>query len=200
MEYVLGGPDPALIEKRIYKKSDLLWPSCTTSTGSTTANSIQGASCSNITASLPINHHVERPSGVEMSLLQEQIQKCMLSKESRDEGQFLAVFCFPDDFIGFQGHFPDRPVLPGVCKVHTILVILQTHYGRPVRLEEVVGAKFLAPVQCNEMIRFDCRIQEIGDELYRVRTSVSCENKNTAKIDLKVRFGGKPPPNIGVKV
>lgn len=59
-----------------------------------------------------------------MSRLRDEIKSSM--SELRDNGkEITAHFCFSQEFIGFKGHFPGRPVLPGVCKIQAILCMLE---------------------------------------------------------------------------
>ncbi len=59
-----------------------------------------------------------------MSNLRSEIQALLRSVAFRPDGSLTAEIEFPGTFIGFQGHFPDRPVLPGVCKVLCVLELL----------------------------------------------------------------------------
>ena len=120
-----------------------------------------------------------------MNPLQEQIMRCMSPVESVD-GKLVSTFCFSSDFIGFQGHFPGSPVLPGVCLIQAVLVILQTSGDRKITLRQVVQAKFFSAVMCGEKCRFECVEQDKGDGEYLVRTFVSREDEKVAKIDILV--------------
>ena len=122
-----------------------------------------------------------------MNPLQEQIMRCMSPVESVD-GKLVSTFCFPPDFIGFQGHFPDNPVLPGVCIIQAVLVILQAHGDRKITLRQVVQAKFFSVVTCEKKCRFECVEQDKGAGEYLVRTFVSREDEKVAKIDLLVSY------------
>lgn len=46
----------------------------------------------------------------------------------------------------FQGHFPEQPVLPGVCMVQIAMVIAGAMYGKDLRVKNARTIKFLAPV------------------------------------------------------
>ena len=120
-----------------------------------------------------------------MNPLQEHIMRCMSPVESMD-GKLVSTFCFSPGFIGFQGHFPDNPVLPGVCIIQAVLVILQAYGDRKITLRQVVQAKFFSAVTCGEKCRFECVKQDKGDGEYPVRTFVSCKDEKVAKIDLLV--------------
>lgn len=61
-------------------------------------------------------------------------------------GGLTASFMFPAEFIGFQGHFPARKVLPGVCQIQCVLSMLEKSHKKPVLLKGIVLAKYIAPV------------------------------------------------------
>lgn len=46
----------------------------------------------------------------------------------------------------FEGHFPGRAVLPGVCQLQIVLELTQRHLQRPLRCRAVRELKFLDPV------------------------------------------------------
>ncbi len=46
----------------------------------------------------------------------------------------------------FNGHFPDRPILPGVCMAHIAVQIAACMHGKPLRILSARSIKFLAPV------------------------------------------------------
>lgn len=68
------------------------------------------------------------------------------------EDHLSANFCFKKNFVGFQGHFDQNPVLPGICKIQAILVMYKKRTGKELRLDEVISAKYTARVTCNESI------------------------------------------------
>jgi 3-hydroxyacyl-[acyl-carrier-protein] dehydratase len=70
---------------------------------------------------------------------------------------------FPESFSGFQGHFPDQPVLPGVCQIALAMVMAERMRGTRQRLAEVVNAKFVAMVLPNQPLRIECHL--VGDIL-----------------------------------
>lgn len=46
----------------------------------------------------------------------------------------------------FRGHFPDQPVLPGVCMVQIAVEIAGAMEGKTLRVANARNMKFLAPV------------------------------------------------------
>jgi 3-hydroxymyristoyl/3-hydroxydecanoyl-(acyl carrier protein) dehydratase len=122
-----------------------------------------------------------------MSKITKEIEGCM-SQLGDDEKGLIAHFCFPKGFIGFKGHFPGRPVLPGVCKIQAMLCMLEASAHRVPRLKEIVSAKFFAPVTCNEEIVFTVR--RVSKDTTAVQASALVMNgdKKIAEIKLRVVF------------
>jgi 3-hydroxyacyl-[acyl-carrier-protein] dehydratase len=103
------------------------------------------------------------------------------------EGQtHTSRFVFPEEFIGFQGHFPGKKVLPGVCHIQCALTTLEKANKKQVVLKEIILAKYLAPVSPGEELICVCSdIQVKGDE-FTVKAVLS---RNSAKVsELKLRF------------
>lgn len=46
----------------------------------------------------------------------------------------------------FKGHFPDQPILPGVCMVQIALTIASVMHAKPLRILNARTVKFLTPV------------------------------------------------------
>ncbi len=73
-----------------------------------------------------------------------------------------ARFDFPQDFIGFQGHVPEKKILAGACQIQCILSTIARAKSRFVTLREVVLAKYYAPVFPNEKVT--CTVNEVADD------------------------------------
>ena len=59
-------------------------------------------------------------------------------------GTILARFAVPEDHPALPGHFPGRPIVPGVLLLDAVLQgVREAQAGRPTRL---LRAKFPAPV------------------------------------------------------
>ena len=44
----------------------------------------------------------------------------------------------------FNGHFPNRPIMPGVCMIEMVLHVMQKVTRRPIRLQRISNLKFLS--------------------------------------------------------
>jgi len=55
----------------------------------------------------------------------------------------------------YAGHFPGRPILPGVVLLDEVLVALAAEQGNPAPCCEIKSAKFLSPVLPGESLRLE---------------------------------------------
>jgi 3-hydroxyacyl-[acyl-carrier-protein] dehydratase len=101
-------------------------------------------------------------------------------------GRLTARFSFPPEFIGFQGHFPEMPVLPAVCKIQAAVAMLAASRKSRVRLDEIVLAKFSAPVTCDEEVEFSCTTEMEGTNSAVVKATVSKDGDRIARFKLRV--------------
>jgi 3-hydroxyacyl-[acyl-carrier-protein] dehydratase len=113
---------------------------------------------------------------------------------TESEGTLTTQFIFPEDFIGFQGHFPSGKLLPGVCQIQCVIASLEKLKSKKLIIEEIVLAKFFSPVFPLEEL--NCVFREINaikgnGESFIVKASVSKGDVKASEIKLRVRFAGK---------
>ncbi|MFQ5560775.1 MAG: hypothetical protein ACE5FU_09350 [Nitrospinota bacterium] len=123
-----------------------------------------------------------------MSHIKKEILAHMTGLELTESEELVAHFSFPEDFIGFQGHFPAKEVLPGVCQIQGILVMLEEWKKKKVGLKEIVQAKFLKPVSPCEKITCVCRnLKSVGKDVF-LRASINGKANKIAELKLKISF------------
>jgi len=125
-----------------------------------------------------------------MSRLRKEIKSSMQAIERASEFKTCARFNFGEKFIGFKGHFPNKPILPGVCKIQAALLILEERKHKNVRLAGIILAKFFAPVTFDQEVIFNLEEHPINNVESTVTVKVSCENKKIAQLQLKVNILG----------
>ena len=59
----------------------------------------------------------------------------------------------------FAGHFPDRPILPGVMLLALAREAMAARLGRTPRLLKIVRQRFLNPVLPGVTLRIECEIK-----------------------------------------
>lgn len=100
-------------------------------------------------------------------------------------GSCSARLAFPPDFVGFQGHFPGNPILPGVCLIEAVLGVLETAYGKRFRLRRIASAKFREPVRPGESLVIECASSTDARGL-KVNAQISSTGGRVAELVLHV--------------
>jgi 3-hydroxymyristoyl/3-hydroxydecanoyl-(acyl carrier protein) dehydratase len=105
---------------------------------------------------------------------------------SRDSqtGEISAEFAFDNDFIGFQGHFPGKPILPGVCQVEMALAILEKALKQKLTLTTLTRGKFMNAVTPNETVQVSCTFTELPNDTISAKFAFT---KPAAIADKKVK-------------
>ena len=126
-----------------------------------------------------------------MSEIFGQTRQCMSDLTETGPGELQARFLFPPEFIGFQGHFPGKPILPAVCEIQAALAMLEAWKGAPVALRDIVLAKFATPVTCGEEVVYQCTVTMGDGQEALVRSTVATTAGNAARFRLRVSFEEK---------
>ena len=108
--------------------------------------------------------------------------------ETAEDLTLTARFVFPDDFIGFHGHFPGNKILPGICQIQCAIAMLERWKKGRVVVKEIVLAKFLAPVFPSEELTCVCRDITDTDDVFVLKASFSKSGQKVAELKLKVAF------------
>lgn len=109
-----------------------------------------------------------------------------------DDLSLLAENCVPASADVFKGHFPGRPILPGVLIIETIaqggamLVELIGGLDPDTQFMAFSGvdrAKFRAPVKPDDIMRVQVQIVKQRRTLYKFKGSVAVDGKLAAEVD-----------------
>jgi 3-hydroxymyristoyl/3-hydroxydecanoyl-(acyl carrier protein) dehydratase len=123
-----------------------------------------------------------------MSKLKTEIKSSLQEIEKVSDLKTRARFCFAKKFIGFKGHFPNKPILPGVCKIQAALLALEERKGRNIRLSEIILAKFFAPAAFNQELIFSLEEAPKNDTESILSVKVFCEDKKIAELQLRINI------------
>jgi 3-hydroxyacyl-[acyl-carrier-protein] dehydratase len=121
-----------------------------------------------------------------MGKLARAIKECMSDLRCDSENILSANFIFDKDFLGFKGHFPDKAILPGICKIQAAILMFEEFSNKSAHLKEVVLAKFFSPVSANEPVVFSLERLQEGEDEYLLRVKVSALEKKVADLQLRV--------------
>ena len=117
--------------------------------------------------------------------LSKDIKRCMTDFREIGIGHVSAEFVFDADFMGFQGHFENKPILPGVCKILAALEVIN-EWKKKSELREIVSAKFFQPVTCNEKLLFECFETRSKFDGQLIKIKVTRSGNKIAELKLKV--------------
>lgn len=118
-----------------------------------------------------------------MSLIHRQINELIQDQlEYIDDGLNLEIK-FDKKFIGFQGHFPGNPVLPGVVMIKTMISMYELYQKKSFILSQIKQAKFIEPVFADTSILFFVK-SKIDDKGIILQGKVVKAQKIIAKISL----------------
>ena len=124
-----------------------------------------------------------------MKKIKQEVEQYMTGLAS--EGQTLTSrFVFPEEFVGFQGHFPEKKILPGVCQIQCVLTTLEKANKRAVILTEIVTAKYLTPVVPGDEVVCTCgglQEQEKDGE-FLVKALIGKGDTKVSEFKLRLRF------------
>jgi 3-hydroxymyristoyl/3-hydroxydecanoyl-(acyl carrier protein) dehydratase len=85
-------------------------------------------------------------------------------------------FCFrANDFV-FAGHFPNRPLLPGVFQLEMTRAAAELVLNCPLAVREISKAKFQRPILPDEIVRLELKLSET-EKIIQARASFSVKGQ-----------------------
>ena len=92
---------------------------------------------------------------------------------AQEDGTAAFEFRFAADQPVFAGHFPGRPLLPGVFQLEMARFAAESLLNRPFTVCEIIKAKFLRPILPGEVVRLGLKLSDQrGTIQARARLSV----------------------------
>lgn len=99
------------------------------------------------------------------------------------DGELAAVFVLPAELAVFSGHFPGRPIVPGVLEIELTRAAMERFTGFPLRIVSVERAKFLREVKPGESIDLLLGFSSEGAR-FRVKGKASVGGEKAAHVEL----------------
>lgn len=92
-----------------------------------------------------------------------------------------AEWVIPAELPYLDGHFPNRPIFPAVGIVDASVFVVQSRVGGA-RLEGIVSAKFLAPMQPGAQVKIEAQPSANGEWQIDWKNSTSAERLATLRL------------------
>lgn len=107
------------------------------------------------------------------------------------EGAATLEFRFPPDDPTFAGHFPTRPVLPGVFQLEIVRFAAELLLNCSLAVREITKAKFLRPIAPNELVRVELSLSE-GEGTIQARASFVAGGRLAGEANLQLSRNPNP--------
>ncbi|PWK23856.1 3-hydroxyacyl-[acyl-carrier-protein] dehydratase [Arcicella aurantiaca] len=84
----------------------------------------------------------------------------------------------------YQGHFPFKPIVPGVCTLQLVRELLEIHLGKKLRFSSSKNVKFSGMIDPNTTPQITVEIQNLTtDSTQKIKASVFCKEQTFCKYD-----------------
>ena len=120
--------------------------------------------------------------------MRDQVEAAFVSCDTFTEPgrwQATAEFRFPPDHPVFAGHFPGRPIVPGVFMVEMARNIAERAYGEPLRMHSIDNARFTAAAPPDTALTIHLEITREGDR-FDCRATSTIEGQAAMKLRLRL--------------
>jgi 3-hydroxyacyl-[acyl-carrier-protein] dehydratase len=101
------------------------------------------------------------------------------------DGTLAFEFNFNANDPTFAGHFPGRPILPGVFQLEIVRMATEWVLNSRLSLQEVVRGKFQRPVLPGETLKLSLKLSE-AEGAVSVRGNFVCGGQPTGEAFLKL--------------
>jgi 3-hydroxyacyl-[acyl-carrier-protein] dehydratase len=101
------------------------------------------------------------------------------------DGAHAFEFSFSADDPTFAGHFPGRPILPGVFQLEIVRVAAERIQNRLLVVQEIAKAKFQRPILPGETLKLNLKLSE-ADGVTSARANFVCGGQPAGEAFLKL--------------
>lgn len=108
----------------------------------------------------------------------------ILSKKKSSENTFSATIVINENHAIFEGHFPQNPVVPGVCMLQMVKDLMEDELHKSIQLQSIGNVKFTAVVNPAQNPELDIKISyELSDgKSYKINSIISSKEVVFLKI------------------
>lgn len=100
-------------------------------------------------------------------------------------------FCFPPEFIAFQGHFSGNPLLSAFVPIQLAQVMLEAAWQSPLQLARIDKAKFREPLRPGPTVNLPCQLDETPDRM-QATVTLTVADRPAATYQMAVRTTERP--------
>lgn len=114
----------------------------------------------------------------------------IVTKNKIDETSFSSTITINEKHDIFNGHFPQNPVVPGVCLLQIVKDLVEDKLQTPVQLKNIANVKFTAIVNPTQNPNLDIKIniEKTETKTYKVNSIISSKEVVFLKIINAIYF------------
>ena len=101
------------------------------------------------------------------------------------DGASAFEFSFSADDPTFAGHFPTRPILPGIFQIEIVRLAAEWILSRQFSIQEITKAKFQRPVLPGEILKLNLKLSETSGQI-SARGQFVCSGQPAGEALLKL--------------
>ena len=117
-----------------------------------------------------------------VAVVKQEIKELLQNVKVDADSSIAASYTFPRSFSAFTGHFPGKPILPGVCQITALIVLLEKVTDTKLKLRYLNRAKFSSPVMPEEEIIIHGQYSATGQEVSAKFRIIKNENGQKVKV------------------
>jgi 3-hydroxymyristoyl/3-hydroxydecanoyl-(acyl carrier protein) dehydratase len=89
----------------------------------------------------------------------------VLSTKQTDTG-CIVYLRVPDDLAYLEGHFPQAPIVAGVCQLKWVIDYIELHTGKPLVIEAMEAVKFHRPLLPQQLFAIELSYDDLTTTWY----------------------------------
>jgi 3-hydroxyacyl-[acyl-carrier-protein] dehydratase len=101
------------------------------------------------------------------------------------DGAHTFEFSFSPEDPVFAGHFPNRPILPGIFQLEIVRMAAEWIHNRPLAVGEIAKAKFQRPILPGEVLKLSLKLSE-AEQVVSARANFVCGGQPAGEAFLKL--------------
>lgn len=118
------------------------------------------------------------------------IINCLQKVTIDDQHTIEGLFVFPHDFPAFEGHFPDRPILPAVVQLAATRLLAAKQTGHKLLPAGVLQAKFKKTIEPGMLLTIRLKIKPDKNNVFNVSFTISTDQGTAAVGEIQLRKHG----------
>jgi len=114
----------------------------------------------------------------------------IISTNNINENSFSTAVSINENHDIFNGHFPQNPVVPGVCMLQMVKDLMEDKLQKPIQLQSIGNVKFTAIVNPTQNPELDIKIsyESTDGKSYKINSIISSKEVVFLKIINAIYF------------